>query len=77
MGIIHDPNYLMNLDRNSLDEILLKDYKNSALLRELLRKTLYQLKVQTELCRMEKDKSNEIIATIKCEINELLDMKNY
>lgn len=47
-NIIHNPRELMNLDRDSLDEILLEDYKNIALLRELLRVTLLQLKTQTE-----------------------------
>lgn len=47
--IIHDPKKLLNLTREELDEVLLRDYKNSALLRELLRRTLECLKHEKEI----------------------------
>lgn len=75
-NIIHNPRELMNLDRDSLDEILLEDYKNIALLRELLRVTLLQLKTQTELCnihRDRRDKALDRLDNIKHDIDELID----
>lgn len=75
-NIIHNPRELMNLDRDSLDEILLEDYKNIALLRELLRVTLLQLKTQTELCNIHRDrreKALDMLDNIKHDINELID----
>lgn len=75
-NIIHNPRELMNLDRDSLDEILLEDYKNIALLRELLRVTLLQLKTQTELCNIHRDRRDttlDRLDNIKHDINELID----
>ena len=59
--IIHSPKELMNLDRDTLDELLLSEYKNSALLRELIRISLLQLKEQTKLTEFYKhNKDNEL-----------------
>lgn len=48
-SIIHDPKDLLDLTREELDEVLLRDYKNSGLLRELLRCTLGCLKHEKEI----------------------------
>ena len=74
--IIHNPRELMNLDRDTLDELLLDKYKNSALLRELVRVSLLQLKEQTkltELFRNKKDKALDRLDNIKQDINEIIE----
>ncbi|MBZ9693282.1 hypothetical protein [Clostridium sp. M14] len=56
--IIHEPTQLMNLNRDELDEILLEQYNNSGLLRELIRVSLLKLKEQTELINFYKEKND-------------------
>ena len=58
-NIIHNPSELIELDRDTLDEILLEEYKNPALLRELIRITLSRLKDQTTLSNIYRDREDE------------------
>ena len=74
--IIHNPKELMNLDRDTLDELLLSEYKNSALLRELIRISLFQLKEQTELVEFykhNKDKELNRLNNIKQDMDRLIE----
>ena len=74
--IIHSPKELMNLDRDTLDELLLSEYKNSALLRELIRISLLQLKEQTELVEFykhNKDKELNRLNNIKQDMDRLIE----
>lgn len=71
--IIHNPKELMNLSREELDEVLLEEYKNTALLRELIRISLTQLKEQTNLTEYYKNKRDRIshnYEILKMQINE-------
>ena len=74
--IIHNPRELMDLDRDTLDEILLEEYKNPALLRELVRVSLLQLKEQTTISKLYRDKKDNALDkldNIKQDINEIID----
>lgn len=74
--IIHNPRDLMNLSRDELDEILLNEYKNSALLRQLIRVSLLQLKEQTKMTEFYKDKKDKALdkfEKLRDEINEVID----
>ena len=76
--IIHDPNCLLDLTRDELDEILIDEYKNPALLRELIRVCLYRLKEEQVIVKMYKDKKNKAMdkyENLREEINKVLD--NY
>ena len=78
--IIHNPRELMELPREELDEILLEEYKNSALLRELIRVSLLQLKEQTKLTEFykeKKDKTLDKFEKLRDEINEVIDKNKY
>lgn len=78
--IIHNPRELMNLSREELDELLLEEYKNSALLRELIRISLLELKEQTELTNFYKNKKDNALdklKNIKQDINELINKYKY
>ena len=71
--IIHNPRELMNLNREELDELLLEEYKNSGLLRELVRVSLLQLKEQTEVTDLYKRKKNNILMILsKIELTEII-----
>ena len=75
-NIIHNPGELMDLDRDTLDEILLEEYKNPALLRELLRITLYKLRDQTKLAIFYKDRKNDTLDKLdnmKEDMNKLFE----
>lgn len=77
--IIHNPKELMNLDRDTLDELLLSEYKNSALLRELIRISLLQLKEQTKLIEFykhNKDKELNRLNNIKQDMDRLIEKYN-
>jgi len=78
--IIHNPRELMNLNREELDELLLEEYKNSGLLRELVRVSLLQLKEQTELTEFYKGKKNNVLDkldNIKHDINDIIEKYKY
>ncbi len=75
-NIIHNPSELIELDRDTLDEILLEEYKNPALLRELLRITLSRLKDQTTLSNIYRDREDETISKMegmKKDINKVFE----
>lgn len=60
-SIIDNPKELINLSRDDLDDILLNDKYNRPMLRELVRRTLKELKYSQELIKqlykdMEMDK---------------------
>lgn len=72
--LIHNPRELMNLNRDELDDILLEQYKNSGLLRELIRRCLSSLKEQTELTNYYKENpDSEQLDKIKEEINQIFN----
>lgn len=72
--LIHNPRELMNLDRDTLDELLLEKYKNSGLLRELIRRCLSSLKEQTELTNFYRENPDSTqLDNIKEEINQIID----
>ena len=78
--IIHNPRELMELSRDELDELLLEEYKNSALLRELIRVSLLQLKEQTKMTEFykdNKDKALDKFEKLRDEINEVIDKNKY
>lgn len=78
--IIHNPRELMNLSRDELDDILLEEYKNTALLRELIRVNLHQLKEQTNLTEFyknKKDKALDKFENLRDEINKVIDNYKY
>ena len=78
--IIHNPRELMELSRDELDELLLEEYKNSALLRELIRVSLLQLKEQTKLTEFYKEKKDNALdrfEKLRDEINEVIDKNKY
>lgn len=58
-NIIDNPNDLIKLSRDELDEILIEKYNNKALLRELLRRTLYNLNEANMLANLYKEKNLE------------------
>jgi hypothetical protein len=73
-SLIHNPKELMNLNRDQLDEILLDQYKNSGLLRELIRRCLNSLKEQTELTNFYKENPDtDQLDKINEEINKIID----
>lgn len=72
--LMHSPRELMNLNRDELDGILLEQYKNSGLLRELLRRCLNSLREQTELTNYYKENpDSDQLEKIKEEINKIFD----
>lgn len=72
--LIDNPKDLMKLSREELDEILLDKYKNTGLLRELLRRCLSSLKEQTELTEYYKQGNiEEQLDDLKNEINEVIE----
>lgn len=74
--IIHNPRELMNLNRQELDELLLEEYKNSALLRELVRVSLLFLKKEIEAKEFYKNKQDKDLDTlnnIKEDINLIIE----
>lgn len=78
--IIHNPRELMNLNRDDLDELLLEEYKNSALLRELIRVCLIQLKSQTndtEFFRNKQSDTVDKLEKVKEEVNKIIDKYKY
>ncbi len=78
--IIHNPRELMELSRDELDELLLEEYKNTALLRELIRVSLLQLKEQTKMTEFYKDKKDKALdkfEKLRDEINEVIDKNKY
>ena len=78
--IIHNPRELIKLSRDELDELLLEEYKNPALLRELIRVSLLQLKEQTritELYKEKKDNALDEFEKLRDEINEVIDKHKY
>lgn len=83
-NIIDNPQALLKLNSSELDELLIDKYKNSALLRELIRRCLHEIKSQNDLIKLYKnnyEKSKEDLAKIenlvnKLQKNELTDLYN-
>lgn len=73
-NIIDNPQDLLKLNSSELDELLLEKYKNSALLRELIRRCLHEIKSQNDLIQLYKtnyEKSKDDLIKIEKLINKL------
>lgn len=74
--IIHNPAELIKLSREELDDLLIDEYQNKGLLRELVRVSLLQLKEQTKLAEFYKERKNtalDKLDNMKQDINDLID----
>lgn len=78
--VIHNPRELMGLSRDELDKLLLEEYKNPVLLRELVMVSLLQLKEQSKMTEFYKEKKNNALdkfEDMRDEINKVMDKYKY